>query len=238
MDKGKRYVVGDIHGCLKSFRRMVTEKLKLKKEDTMFLLGDYVDRGPDSKGVLDFIMELKADGYDVRPIMGNHEYMMLLSREDDDKFADWMKNGSAQTLMSFGIPEDKTTERESMKMIPALYYDFISSLSYFEETDDFYFVHAGLGKDVTDPKDDINTLFWSRKEFYNKSLLKNRILIHGHTPVSMASIQDRVFDGDGKILNLDCGCVYPHFEGFGHLAAMDLDTFELFFQKNIEGPVK
>ena len=166
MGNGKRYVVGDIHGCLKSFRRMVTEKLKLKKEDTMFLLGDYIDRGPDSKGVIDFIMELKAEGYDVRPSMGNHEYMMLLSREDDEKFADWMKNGSAQTLMSFGVPEEKTTDRESMKLIPEFYYEFISSLSYYEETDDFFFVHAGLAKDVKDPKDDINWLFWSRRGFY------------------------------------------------------------------------
>jgi serine/threonine protein phosphatase 1 len=234
MDNGRRFVVGDVHGCLKSFRAMVMEKLKVTREDTLFLLGDYVDRGPDSKGVIDFIMHLKMENYNVKALMGNHEYMMLLSREDDDKFNDWMKNGSAQTLLSFGIPAEKTTERESMKLIPEYYYDFISSLSYFEETDDFYFVHAGLGKNVTDPKDDIDSLFWSRREFYNKGLLKNRILIHGHTPVSMASIQDRIFDSEGKVLNLDCGCVYPHFEGFGHLAALNLDTFELFFQKNIE----
>ena len=234
MADGKRYVVGDIHGCVKSFRSMIKSKLKLTKEDTLFLLGDYIDRGPDSKGVIDFIMELQRESYNVKPIMGNHEYMLLQSLEDEVEFANWKKNGSTQTLTSFGISEDKASEPSSVHMIPALYIDFLRGLSYHEETDDFYFVHAGLGKDMENPKDDLDTLFWSRREYYNRKILNGRILIHGHTPVSMISIQDRIYDGDGKILNLDGGCVYSHISGFGNLVAMDLDTFGLFFQKNIE----
>ena len=125
-------------------------------------------------------------------------------------------------------------EPDSVRQIPQLYIDFLNGLSLFEETDDFYFVHAGLGKGIEDPKEDLDTLFWSRKEYYNKTILNGRILIHGHTPVSMISIQDRIFDGYGKVLNLDGGCVYSHITGFGHLVGMDLDSFELFFQKNIE----
>lgn len=234
MGNGKRYVVGDIHGCVKSFRSMVTEKIKLTKDDTLFLLGDYIDRGPDSKAVLDFIMELQNGSFTVKPIMGNHEYMLLQSLNDEEEFANWMKNGSAQTLMSFGVPEEKTGDPVSVHLIPELYIDFLCGLSFFEETDDFYFVHAGLGREIENPKDDLETLFWSRKEYYNKKILRNRILIHGHTPVSMISIQDRIFDGEGKILNLDGGCVYPHISGFGNLAGMNLDSFELIFQKNIE----
>ena len=234
MDNIKRYVVGDVHGCVKTFRKMIIDKLKLAKDDLLFLLGDYVDRGPDSKGVLDFIMQMKNEGYNVKALMGNHEYMLLKSLHDEDEFRNWIKNGSAQTLMSFGVPEEQTSETDSVWQIPDEYIDFLCSLSFFEETEDFYFVHAGLAKGIRDPKDDLDTLFWSRKEMYNREILKSRILIHGHTPVKVFSIQDRVFDGDVKILNLDGGCVYPHIEGFGHLAAMNLDTFELFFQKNIE----
>jgi len=234
MGNGKRYVVGDIHGCIKSFRNMVREKIRLTKDDTLFLLGDYIDRGPDSKAVLDFIMELQAESCNIKPILGNHEYMLLQSLEDEAEFANWKKNGSTQTLTSFGIPLEKTDDPGSILLIPGIYIDYIRSLSYYEETDDFYFVHAGLGKDIENPKDDLETLFWSRREYYNRKILKGRILIHGHTPVSMVSIQDRVFDGDGKVLNLDGGCVYSHISGFGNLAGMDLDTFELFFQKNIE----
>jgi serine/threonine protein phosphatase 1 len=111
------------------------------------------------------------------------------------EFINWVKNGSAQTLMSFGVPEEKTGEPDSIRQIPGLYIDFLGSLSFYEETDDFYFVHAGLGKGEN-PKDDLDTLFWSRKEYYNRTILKNRILIHGHTPVSRISIRDRIFDGE------------------------------------------
>ena len=234
MAEGKRYVVGDIHGCARSFHSMVKGKIKLKKEDTLFLLGDYIDRGPDSKKVIDYIMELQQESYNVKPIMGNHEYMLLQSLEDEAEFATWKKNGSTQTLISFGISEDKASEPSSVHMIPAKYIDFLRGLSYFEETDDYYFVHAGLGRDILNPKDDLDNLFWSRKEYYNRKILNGRILIHGHTPVSMISIRDRIYDGDGKVLNLDGGCVYSHISGFGNLVGMDLDTFELFFQKNIE----
>ena len=234
MGEEKRYVVGDIHGCAKSFRSMVREKIRLKKDDTLFLLGDYIDRGPDSKAVLDFIMELKNESYNVKPIMGNHEYMLLKSLDDEEEFANWMKNGSAQTLMSFGVPGEKVSVPDSIRRIPDLYIDFLGGLNFYEETDDFYFVHAGLARGMENPKDDLETLFWSRKEYYNKTILRNRILIHGHTPVSMISIQDRIFDGEGKILNLDGGCVYSHISGFGNLVGMNLDSFELFFQKNIE----
>jgi serine/threonine protein phosphatase 1 len=234
MGKGKRYVIGDIHGCVKSFRNMVMEKIRLTKDDTLFLLGDYIDRGPDSKSVLDFIMELQRESYTIRPIMGNHEYMLLKSLDEESEFITWKKNGSTQTLLSFGIPEEKLDDPASVRQIPGAYINFLSGLSFFEETDDFYFVHAGLGKGVENPKDDLETLFWSRKEHYNRSILKGRILIHGHTPVSKVSIQDRIFDDEGKILNLDGGCVYPHVEGFGNLVGLDLDSFQLFFQENIE----
>ena len=147
MADGKRYVVGDVHGCARSFRSMISGKIKLKKEDTLFLLGDYIDRGPDSKGVLDIIMELQRENYNVKPIMGNHGYMLLQSLEDEAEFENWKKNGSLQTLTSFGIPEDKANEPNSVHLIPPLYIDFLRQMRFFEETEDFYFVHAGI---VTD----------------------------------------------------------------------------------------
>jgi serine/threonine protein phosphatase 1 len=234
MTYGKRYVIGDIHGCLKSFQALVRDKIKLHQEDTLFLVGDYIDRGPDSRGVLDYIMELQKESYMIRPIMGNHEYMLLLSLEDEEEFEHWQKNGSKQTLMSFGIPEEKVGDIESIYDIPEVYIDYLSGLKYFEETEDFYFVHAGLAKGINTPTEDMHTLLWTRKETYNRTILKGRNLVHGHTPVPLISIQDRVFGGESKILNLDGGCVYPHMKGFGYLVGMNLDTFELYYQKNIE----
>ena len=234
MFRRNRYVIGDIHGCVKSFRALVNEVIHLQRTDTLYLLGDYIDRGPDSKGVLDFIMELITIGYDIKPIIGNHEYMLLQSLEDEDEFANWAKNGSAQTLMSFGVNKEMVNDIVSIYEIPDLYVEFLCKLKYYEKTTDFYLVHAGLGKGINDPVDDLEALLWSRKEQYNRMLLRNRILIHGHTPVPLIAIQDRLYDSEANILNLDGGCVYPHLDGFGYLIGMNMDTFELFYQKNIE----
>ena len=234
MGKRKRYVIGDIHGCLKSFRALVFEKMNLQKEDTLFLLGDYIDRGPDSKGVIDFIIELQSESYNVKPIMGNHEYMLLKSLDDEEEFLHWKRNGSLQTLVSFGVSEEMAEQSYSVHEIPDSYIDFLCRLKYYEKTEDFYFVHAGLGRGINDPTEDIETLLWSRKEQYSRTLLRNRILVHGHTPVPLISIKDRLMDGEANILNLDGGCVYPHLQGFGYLVGLDMDTFELSYQKNIE----
>ena len=64
--------IADVHGCNRTFGQLLIEKVRLNKIDTLYLLGDFIDRGPDSKGVLDTILELLCDDYDVRPILGNH----------------------------------------------------------------------------------------------------------------------------------------------------------------------
>src|SRR5215218_1348691 len=96
-----RYAISDIHGCCKTFRYMVEEVLHLQASDQLFLLGDYIDRGPDSKGVIDFILELRAKGYRVETLMGNHEFMMLETWEDASYLPLWLRNGGDTTLASF-----------------------------------------------------------------------------------------------------------------------------------------
>ena len=71
-----RYAVGDIHGGAKTFKALL-KRLQLQQGDQLYLLGDYIDRGPDSKGVLEIILELMISGYDVRPVRGNHDDMLL-----------------------------------------------------------------------------------------------------------------------------------------------------------------
>ena len=75
---GRRFVLGDVHGCYRTLRRVVEEVLKLGEGDTLYLLGDYIDRGPDSKGVLDYLLQLwlKTD-ISIQPLLGNHEKMLL-----------------------------------------------------------------------------------------------------------------------------------------------------------------
>ena len=233
MDKGKRFVIGDIHGCVLTFRKMVEEHLQLTKNDTLFLLGDYIDRGPDPKGVVDYIIELQRNSYNVVPILGNHEYMLLQSMENDEDFENWTQNGYLTTLLSFGIKLPDIKGRSSVFDIHVRYIDFFKGLVKFAETKGFLLVHAGIGRDKENPFD-LYSLLWTREEFHNNKALKGRKLIHGHTPMSLNSIRDRVYDPEEEFLNLDGGCVYKQFKGFGNLVALNLETMDLFVQENID----
>ena len=109
-----RYAIGDIHGGSKTFRALL-DTLNLKHNDRLYLLGDYVDRGNDSKGVLDLILQLIDSGYDLRPVRGNHDDMMLRNFSGDlDMFSSlWLEGWGSYTLTSFGIT--------APEMIPSRY---------------------------------------------------------------------------------------------------------------------
>ena len=96
----RRIVVGDIHGCSQTFRSLAEEEIRLAGNDILYLLGDYVDRGPDSKGVLDYIMDLMQGGYDVRPLRGNHEEDLLKYNQEEFRYMEWhlAKNNSLNLL--------------------------------------------------------------------------------------------------------------------------------------------
>jgi serine/threonine protein phosphatase 1 len=89
---GNRYVISDIHGCFKTFKQLVEEVVKLTKSDQLFLLGDYVDRGPSTVAVLDYIMELIESGYHIYPLRGNHEDDLLEFAKGEPRFLLWRLN--------------------------------------------------------------------------------------------------------------------------------------------------
>jgi serine/threonine protein phosphatase 1 len=231
MSENRRVVIGDIHGCIQTFRYLVEEVLQLGPTDTLFLLGDTIDRGPGSKAVIDYIMELSGS-LTLRPVMGNHEFMMLRSLEDEDFFRRWLLNGRAETLISFGIEPYKIYDQYSVSLIPEAYFDFFRGWPLYEETDDFFFVHAGLDSFSKDPLSDVQTLLLTRSEVAPEAILKGRKLIHGHTPVVLSLIRDRLRDPEAKVLNLDGGCVYNRYPGLGNLVALDLDQMKLHSVKN------
>jgi serine/threonine protein phosphatase 1 len=233
MRKGRRYVIGDIHGCIHTFKYLVEEELHMKPGDTLFLLGDTIDRGTGSKEVIDYIRELSAI-INIKPIMGNHEYMMLRSMEDEDYFHLWTLNGCAKTLISFGVSRFMATKRESVFQIPKEYIDFIQTWPLYEETEDFIFVHAGLDPYAKDPLSDLHSLLYRRQEDYPEEILGKRRLIHGHTPVSVSSILERLKTPGFKVLNLDGGCVYTSYRDLGFLVALDLDQMTLYSARNID----
>ena len=97
------FVIGDIHGCCKTFRKLILDKINIKKTDKIYCLGDYIDRGPDSKGVIDFIINMRKKGYMIHTLRGNHEQLLLDSENDEKSFEHWTKNGGDKALSSFKI---------------------------------------------------------------------------------------------------------------------------------------
>lgn len=219
--------ISDIHGCAITFRKLVEEKVQLQSDDLLYILGDYIDRGPDSKGVVDYILSLRQQGFQVRTLMGNHERMLLDGIEDDRSFQDWANAGGAQTMKSYD-----TTHIEA---IMDLHGDFYRQLSLFETHDRYIFVHAGLNTQLVNPFTDETSLLWARN-WYRKidySWLGNRFIIHGHTPISENAIEHLLlnFEND-QFLNIDGGCVYALYgiAGKGNLCAIDLDARKLYLQ--------
>lgn len=219
----RRFVIPDIHGCARTFRRLLEEVIGLRKSDSLYLLGDMIDRGPRSKEVLDAILRLRADGYNIHPVRGNHEEMLLLSCRDRSYFRIWMLNGGQTTLTSFDV-EDGCD-------IPLSYRHFMESLPYFISLEDFVLVHGCLNFRIADPFTDTEAMLWSRDISVNKHLIGGKRLIGGHTPLNLDEINRSL--ATDRIM-LDNGCVYKSEHGLGSLTALELDSMTLFSQGNIE----
>lgn len=230
----RRIVIGDIHGCLKTFRHLLEDKIQLSGDDILYLVGDLIDRGPDSKGVLDYIMALSDDNYRIHTIRGNHEEMMLASINDERYLVNWMDNGAEASLLSFGIDLDLSDYLELQGRIATRYLDFASRLDYFMELEDVFIVHAGFNFRLEDPFTDTLSMIWSRDMLYDPGKAKGKKIIHGHTPVSLESIVADVSDENTRLINIDGGCVYTCYQGLGNLVGIDLDSRELFIQANID----
>jgi len=222
--KIRNIVVGDIHGCFKTLSALLFAQLKIVKSDNIYFLGDYIDRGPSSKQVVDLILKLRKEGYKLFPIMGNHEKLLLESTLSNKHFESWVSNGCETTLKSFGIRHIGELEEK--------YLTFFSSLPYFIELDDFFLCHGGMDFEITNPLDNPQAMPWMRNDFVDVSKIKNKRLIVGHTPKSLQFITDTL--KSDKIM-LDGGCVYSKRNpAMGYLCALELNSKELSFQFNID----
>jgi serine/threonine protein phosphatase 1 len=215
-----RYAISDIHGCYRTFRYMVEEVLHLQPSDQLFLLGDYIDRGPDAKGVIDYIQELRAKGYGVATLMGNHEAMLVEAREDETYLPFWLRNGGDKTLASFGIKE--------ITRLPDNYWTFLNQLIYYQELPDYLLVHAGFDFSAGNPPTNFEAMLWIRQFTVDPSFLGDRKIVHGHTPTPLATIRQNVANPGSSVYNIDGGCVFKHIPGYGYLTALNLDTRQIY----------
>lgn len=218
------FVIGDIHGYDDAFRKAL-KSVSLKKSDTLLLLGDLIDRGPKSKDVLDTLMLLKDNGFNnIICLKGNHEEMLLKAIDNENEEYIWLKNGGDKTLKSFKVNfADK---------IPKKYIELIKSFKYYHIENEFIFVHAGLNLKIETPFDDTDSMIWIRnmdiKDLEN-SKLKNKVIIHGHTPKTKDDILNSI-NINSSIICLDNG-VFLEKEGYGKLIVFDMGTKKTKFIK-------
>ena len=216
------FAIGDIHGCSKTFKKLM-DKISIQKKDKIYCIGDYIDRGNDSKGVVDFILKLRSKGYQIRTLRGNHEEMMMISDQDEIKFKHWFKNGGEATLKSFGI--------SSYKDLKPVYKNFFNRTKFIIQTSKFIFVHAGLNTQMPNPFEDKYAMLWIRDFTIDKHKLGNKILIHGHTPQPLDFILNQQVN---NVINIDAGCVFKHREDMSCLIALNLNERKFIYTKNID----
>mgnify|MGYP000058218539 FL=1 len=229
-------VIGDVHGCYKSLRRLVEETIGVNKDDKIYFVGDYIDRGPSGKQVLDYLIELKDNGYQVYPLKGNHEEMLINAYLDQssNNFMLWMMNGAETTFRSYGIESHTLLGESSLNELPEEHLSFLRKMPYYYELDDYILVHAGINFAVENPFEDFTSMVWCRDCENDLSASDGRTIIHGHTPVPLEFIQSSLKKGIPKDINLDAGCVYKNMVGLGNLVALDMETMQLYSTENID----
>ncbi|MCS7174743.1 MAG: serine/threonine protein phosphatase [Pseudothermotoga sp.] len=202
------FVIGDIHGCSNSLMKLL-ESLPLTAESKLIFLGDYIDRGPDSKGVLEILLDL-SKSYECIFIRGNHEQMLLDYILEGENFDLWLMNGADATLRSYG----------GIDKIPKQHIDFIQSTVLYAIKGNDLFVHAGVRPNIPIEKQNPFDLLWIRYEFiYSEAPLPSYRIFFGHTPFQEVLImKDKI--------GLDTGCVYGN-----KLSAIALGTMKVYSSK-------
>lgn len=191
------YAVGDIHGrldLLTKLQAMILADAGKRQVDrrVVVYLGDYVDRGPDSKGVIDRLIERPLDGFESKFLKGNHEDFMLRFLGDGSLATSWMLNGGMATLRSYGVNVlDPTRDDDRLesaradlaRALPSRHRRFLDGLELWHREGDYLFVHAGIRPGLPMEDQRASDLLWIRHEFLNSDADFGPVVVHGHTVV-------------------------------------------------------
>lgn len=216
---GRVIAIGDIHGCLAALETLL-DVIAPTSEDTVITLGDYVDRGPDSKGVVDRLIQLGRE-CELIALQGNHEEMMLEVVRDNKPHQRWLQYGGVETLDSYGFIGD-------LNVISEEHFAFYDSMVDYYETEDHIFLHANYTPEFALSELDVFTLRWQKlSEFTPGPHISGKRVILGHT-----------HDRDGEIFDIGhLICIDTYCYGGGWLTAMDVASQEV-WQANMEGQIR
>lgn len=195
------YAVGDVHGCLAELqeleRLIVEDASSINGEKWIVYLGDYVDRGPNSAGVLDRLMARAPSGFRRICIVGNHEVMALNFLRNPRAGADWLSFGGQEFLYSYGLSESalqsgsaRARQAAIDSHIPAEHIAFLDELPLSVSVPGCVFVHAGLRQGTPIEEQDEADLLWIREEFFAAPPQPDVLVVHGHTPAAEPVVVD------------------------------------------------
>ena len=220
------YVIGDIHGRLdllnETFARIDSDRGTQPADKALHVfLGDYVDRGPRSREVLDALIA-RADRYPVIYLKGNHESYFLNFLQDPSVFADWRHYGGLNTILSYGLtppiaPDQRSNQELASNLnlaLPEPHLQFLKKLELSFTCGDYFFVHAGVRPGIALSKQREEDLLWIRDEFLMHERPYEKIVVHGHTPVIEPDVQP-------NRINIDTGAYAT-----GRLTCLVLDDDE------------
>lgn len=212
------YAIGDIHGrsdllakLLKTIEADAGGSAPDKRRALVFL-GDYVDRGPDSRGVVEMLLHDLPQGFDQHFLKGNHEALMLDFLEEPSDLDLWLANGAATTFASYGVDlaalvraraEPETWRRALLAGLPEDHRRFLENLELAVSFGDYLFVHAGVKPGVPIDEQDPHDLVWIRSEFLRSDADFGKVVVHGHTPVPAPEIRANRID-------IDTGAVFTN----------------------------
>jgi serine/threonine protein phosphatase 1 len=213
------FAIGDIHGCLSQLttlhKKILTHDKFDVKKDLLIYLGDYIDRGNNTKGVIDQILKLKNNKIKTINLMGNHDEFMidfLFNKKNDIK--NWLNFGVDQTFRSYDIEivefikdgfEDDVIDKlrnELLEKMNATHINFFKNLEVTHSTEKYLFVHAGIDPQKKLSEQTKKDYLWSRSsDFFHKDFKAEKKIIHGHTP------EKDVINHPYRI-NIDTGCYF------------------------------
>jgi serine/threonine protein phosphatase 1 len=199
MSEEKIFVIGDVHGCLEMLKRLIDKIEWNPANDRLIFIGDYIDRGENSKGVIDFILQLKEDSTLIQCLIGNHEQMFIdyLSGVDSQSS---LLNGGLSTLRSY----EEMRRSQDDPLIPPSHLDFFSSLLTMIELEHYYVVHAGFHSDIGIEDQSLNDMIWIREEFIYSDYDFGKVVIFGHTPFNSPLVMKNK-------IGIDTGAVFGNY---------------------------
>jgi len=204
---GRTIAIGDIHGCAAALDTLLRE-ITPASSDTIVTLGDYIDRGPDSRDVLEQLLSLSNE-CELIPLLGNHEVMLLIAREHHEELDFWLSCGGRETLESYG---------GALDTIPPSHLEFLEQCVASYETSTHLFLHANYAATLPLEDQTEHTMFWKHLTTeMPKPHMSGRIAVVGHTPQVNGEILDV-----GHLVCIDTFCY-----GNGRLTALDVDTRRL-----------